>query len=132
MLAGYTCRIWPFGPFTSIAPSATLTVTPFGSVIGFFPIRDMTESHKFEVGSRKSEVCRLQTSSFRLTPSPSPYVAEHFSTDSGFDSCSARHHTARRRQNARAEAREHFGHVFLTEVDAAAGTADALDTGDEP
>src|SRR5207302_784964 len=37
-----------------------------------------------------------------------------------------------RRQNARAEAREHFGHVFLAEVDAAAGTADALDTRDEP
>src|SRR6185295_13843422 len=43
----------------------------------------------------------------------------------------ARHHAARRRQDAGAEAREHFRDVVPAEVDAAAGTADALHAGDE-
>ena len=36
----------PFGPCTSTAPSSTLTVTPLGIVIGFFPIRDMSLVHR--------------------------------------------------------------------------------------
>src|SRR3546814_9769268 len=31
----------PFGPFTESRPSATVAVTPDGTAIGFFPIRDM-------------------------------------------------------------------------------------------
>src|SRR4051812_7921198 len=102
---GVAWRILPFGPCTSSAPSTTLTVTPFGSVIGFFPIRDMVSSL--------------------------PNVAEHFAAHTGFDGGLARHHAARRRQDAGAEAREHFRHVVAAEVDAAAGTADALDARDE-
>ena len=38
---GSGCFICPLGPFTSTAAPSTLMVTPFGIVIGFFPIRDM-------------------------------------------------------------------------------------------
>ena len=44
MPGGTACRILPFGPCTSTAPSAILTVTPFGIGIGFLPIRDMSDS----------------------------------------------------------------------------------------
>src|SRR4051812_24820622 len=33
---------WPLGPFTVIVWPSTVTVTPFGTAIGFFPIRDMS------------------------------------------------------------------------------------------
>ena len=33
-------RACPFGPFTSILPFATVTVTPFGSATGRLPTRD--------------------------------------------------------------------------------------------
>src|SRR5882672_7564530 len=46
MPGGVACRILPFGPCTSSAPSTTLTVTPLGSVIGFFPIRDICVSYQ--------------------------------------------------------------------------------------
>src|SRR6185436_6004306 len=41
--------------FTSTAPSTILMVTPFGIVIGFFPIRDMSKNP-----------CRLQAAGFGL------------------------------------------------------------------
>jgi hypothetical protein len=33
----------PFGPFTVATPSATLIVTEAGTVMGLFPIRDISE-----------------------------------------------------------------------------------------
>src|SRR5690242_16953955 len=33
----------PFGPLTSSSRSCTVTVTPFGTAITFFPIRDITQ-----------------------------------------------------------------------------------------
>src|SRR5438067_10416720 len=78
MLAGYTCRIWPFGPFTSIVPSATLTVTPFGSVIGFFPIRDIYQlstinSQPSALNSEsKADSCQLQVAPHQMLQSTSP------------------------------------------------------------
>ena len=41
MPGGTACLSDPFGPLTSTAPAAMLTVTPLGSAMGFFPIRDM-------------------------------------------------------------------------------------------
>ena len=41
MPGGSACRSLPFGPCTSTASAAIFTVTPFGSGIGFLPIRDM-------------------------------------------------------------------------------------------
>src|SRR4029077_8502831 len=105
MPGGVAWRILPFGPCTSSAPSTTLTVTPLGSAIGFLPIRDIV---------------------FVL-----PDVAEHFAADARFDRGLAGHHAARRREDAGAEARQHFRHVVSAEVDAAAGAADALDARDQ-
>src|SRR5262245_50502517 len=104
MPLGYACFSLPFGPWTSTAPSSTLTVTPFGIVIGFFPIRDMS----------------------------SPNVTEHFAAHARLDRIASGHHAARRRQDARAEAGQDLRHVVASEVDAAAGAADALNAGDQP
>src|SRR6266851_118719 len=62
---------------------------------------------------------------------PLPDITEHFAADARFDGLTARHHAARRRQDAGAKAREDFRHVVSAGVDAAARTADALDPGDE-
>src|SRR5512133_1736386 len=68
MPAGNACFNLPSGPCTATASGCTLMVTPFGRVIGFFPIRDM----------------------FVL-----PDVAEHFAADAGLDRFAAGHHAAR-------------------------------------
>src|SRR6185295_16800204 len=104
MPGGNACRILPFGPWTStaFAASITLTVTPLGIGIGFLPIRDMCVS-------------------------PSPDVAKHLAADAGLDRFAAGHHAARRGQDRGSQPRQHLGHIVPAEVDAAAGTADALD-----
>src|SRR5215510_11065119 len=107
MPAGCAWRSWPFGPFTSMAPSTTLTVTPLGIAMGFLPIRDIV----FSPGVL------------------SPNVAKHFAPDAGFDGVPAGHHAARGGQDARAQTGQHIRHVVAPEIDAAAGTADALDAG---
>src|SRR5207253_7170819 len=56
--------------------------------------------------------------------------AEHFAADTGLDRLPAGHHAAGRRQDARAQAGQHIRHLVAAEVHAPAGTADALDTGD--
>src|SRR5688572_14797339 len=114
-------RSFPFGPCTSTASPAIFTVTPFGIGIGFLPIRDITE---FPVGPRP-KACGPRG----LRPS-SPYVAEHFAAHARLAGGPARHHAARGRQNAGAEAAEHRRHVLDAEVDATAGAADALEPAD--
>jgi hypothetical protein len=56
-----------------------------------------------------------------------PNVTEHFAADAGLDRLAPRHHPTRSGQDAGAQARQHIGDVVAAEVDAAAGTADALD-----
>src|SRR5436190_9821127 len=106
MPAGNACFNLPFGPCTSTASGCTLMVTPFGTVMGFFPIRDMF---------------------FRL-----PDIAEHFAADARLDRFAAGHHAARGGQDAGAESGQHLRHIGAPEIDAAAGTADPLDAGDQP
>src|SRR5271167_4295776 len=107
MPLGNPCFSLPFGPCTSTAPSSTVTVTPLGMTIGFFPIRDM--------------VC---------SP-PLPDVAQHLAADSGLDRFAAGHHAARGREDAGAEPGQHLRYIGPAEIDAAARPADALDAGDE-
>src|SRR4030095_12056342 len=104
MPAGCAWRSWPFGPFTSTALSTTLTVTPFGIVIGFFRIRDISL----------------------------PDVTEDFAADAGLHRRAPGHHAARGRQDARAEPGEHFRHVLLAEIHAPSRTADPWAAGDQP
>ena len=51
MPGGKGCRSLPLGPWISTASAATVTVTPFGIAIGFFPIRDMVLLSKRSAGS---------------------------------------------------------------------------------
>src|SRR5262245_29277113 len=109
---GMYWRSLPFGPCTSTAPGATLTLTPLGIAIGFFPIRDMTYTQlAAAVDSRLL-----------------PHVTEHFPAYSRLARGAARHHPARRRQDVGSKPAEHRWHFVDTHVDAAAGTADAFDT----
>src|SRR5687768_6069000 len=61
----------------------------------------------------------------------SPHVTENFAADAGPAGGAAGHHPARRRQDAGAEAAEHGRHFLDADVDAASGTADALDAADD-
>src|SRR5687767_15225103 len=53
----------PFGPLTSSSRSWTVIVTPLGTAITFFPIRDIclfrSEEHTSELQSLAYLVCRL-------------------------------------------------------------------------
>src|SRR5262245_20333390 len=104
MPGGSAWRSLPFGPCTSTAPSDTCTLTPAGIGMGFLPIRDMVNS---------------------------PDVAEDFAADALLARLAAGHHAARRGQDGGAQPAEHGRDVLAAEVDAAAGTADALDAGDD-
>src|SRR5437764_4035842 len=125
MPEGNACRILPFGPCTSTAPSTTLTVTPFGIVIGFLPIRDIL----CLVGRGSSRAGRGAEAPRSLR---SPHVTQHFAADAGLHRRAAGHDASRRPQNARPQPCQDVGHIVASEVDAAAGTADALEAGDEP
>src|SRR5262245_37184279 len=62
---------------------------------------------------------------------PLPNVAQHLAADAGLYRGAAGHHAPRGREDARAEPSQHIRHVVAAEIDPAAGTADALDTGDQ-
>src|SRR6185503_6498722 len=109
MPSGCPWRSWPLGPLTSTALSSTLIVTPFGIVMGFLPIRDISQLSAVGIGR------------------PLPNVAEDFAADAGLHRRASGHHAARRGEDARAQPRQHFRHVLLAEVDAAARAADPLD-----
>src|ERR1700682_2810592 len=61
----------------------------------------------------------------------SPDIAQHFAADADLDGFAPGHHAARRREDARAETSEHFGHIIATEIDAAPWAADPLDARDQ-
>ena len=125
MPAGNAWRSLPFGPCTSTAPSTHLDGDALRNRDRF-----LTDSRHVLILVGFSSGLRLPA---ELEPELEllPDVAEHFAADAGLDGFAAGHHAARRRQDAGAEPRQHFRHVVAAEVDAAAGTADALDAGDE-
>src|SRR5688500_15694868 len=100
MPGGSACFSCPLGPLTSTPLASALTVTPLGIAIGFFPIRDMASL---------------------------PNVANDCAADAGFFRRLPRHHAARGRQNRHAQPAEHGRHFVAARIDAAAGTADALE-----
>src|SRR5688572_116558 len=100
MPGGSACFICPLGPFTSTPLASALMVTPLGTVIGFFPIRDIAVL---------------------------PNVAEDFAADAGLLRGPARHHATGRRQDRYAESAEHRRHFVAARIHAPAGTANALD-----
>src|SRR6185436_14588826 len=122
--AGCAWRSCPLGPFTSTALSSTLTVTPFGIVIGFLPIRDISL-----VSPAYASPCTVHRAPCTLHPAPRPVlpdVAEDFAADARLHGRAPGHHAARGRQDAGAQAGEHLRHVLLAEIHAPAGTADPL------
>src|SRR5688572_27899795 len=100
MPGGSACFNCPLGPLTSTPFASALMVTPFGIAIGFFPIRDMASL---------------------------PNVAKDFAADAGLLRRLPGHHTARGRQNRHAQLADHGRHFVAARVDAAAGTAVALE-----
>ena len=82
----------PSGPALRRRRRRTLTVTPFGIVMGFLPIRDIVQL-QLSLGPRRRASIVL------------PDVAEHFAADARLHGGAAGHDAARRRQDAGAEAR---------------------------
>src|SRR5436190_17699933 len=94
----------PLGPFTVTAPAATFTVTPFGRVIGFRPMRDMV----------------------RL-----PDVAEDLAAHTRLGGGAAGHKTLRSREDIDAETAVDAGNPVLAAIDPAARTRHPLKVGDD-
>src|ERR1043165_3012623 len=95
----------PFGPFTVRVFPSWRTSTPFGSGIGFFPIRDMGLSL--------------------------PDLAEDLAADAALGRLVAREDALRRRDDGEAEAAEYARDLLLVAVDAAARARDAVDAVDD-
>src|SRR5688572_5814173 len=133
MPGGTIWRSLPFGPWTSTASGAILTVTPFGIGIGFLPIRDIADPSRWSRASGPSSAAASsgQRRLKRVTGDYSPYVAEHFAADAGLPRRASGHHSARGRENARPQSAEDMGNLLHAEIDAAPRTADALEPGDD-
>src|ERR1043166_9220986 len=95
----------PFGPLTVRVLPSCRTSTPFGSGIGFFPIRDMGLSL--------------------------PDLAEDLAADAALGGLGARQDALRRRDDGQSESAEHARDLLLVAVDAAARARDALDAVDD-
>src|SRR5256885_130433 len=95
----------PFGPLTVRVLPSWRTSTPFGSGIGFLPIRDMGLSL--------------------------PDLAGGLAADAALGGLAARQDALRRRDDGEAEPVEHARDLLLVAVDVAARARDALDAVDD-
>src|SRR6266436_5404961 len=118
--AGRCVSNLPFGPWTATVSPSILTVTPLGSGIGFFPIRDI----KFLVEtllatslcfpSRKTQ----QATSLQLLPN----FAEEFASKSLLARLPSGHHAARRGQDVDSHATQHARNLRAPHIHPAPGT----------
>src|SRR6185436_1336122 len=97
---------FPLGPCTVSSCSPIWTLTSLGSAIAFPPMRDMAL--------------------------PLPDVEQDLAADAFAGRAPAGHHASRRREHVDAEPAEDARDLVLAAVDAAAGTADALQVRDHP
>src|SRR5437764_8350247 len=91
----------PFGPLTVTELPSCFTSTPFGSEIGFLPMRNMRRSL--------------------------PDLTEHFAADALLGGIGAGENALRRGDDGETETAEDAGNLVLGAVDAAARARDALD-----
>src|SRR5581483_2441433 len=146
MPSGIHCTIFPFGPSTVTTLPCTEYFTPEGTGIGFLPTRDIVQS--FMACESRCNLCLtvplqpqrinslfiqiwsnlLPTLSEprrrRSCPSRpgSPDLAENFAAHAFAPCLTAGHDSARRGENADAEAALHTADLVAANIDAAAGT----------
>src|SRR5262245_57639932 len=94
MTPGMSRASSPFGPFTLMVRSDTVTTTPLGTAMGDFPMRDMS------------------------APRPSPDEAQDLATDAGPAGFAVGHETLAGGQDSDAEAAEDPRHTVGLGVDA--------------
>src|SRR5580704_5372066 len=92
----------PFGPFSSIAASFTVALTPFGRAIGRLPIRD----------------CRKPSWSGTWVVMGSPDLAKKLAADALLASFAIRHDAAARAEDRDAHAGAHALDSIVPHVDA--------------
>src|SRR6185503_10814044 len=93
-----------FSMLTEMPGTSGVLSEPFGSAISFFPIRDMAISL--------------------------PDLAEHFAADAALRGFGTRENALRGRHDGESESAENLRQLFLSAVDAAARTRNALDAVD--
>src|SRR5690242_16692922 len=96
----------PFGPFTSSSRSCTVTVTPFGTAITFFPIRDIT-----------LQSCLVD-------------LRQQLAADVLAAGSLAAHQTSRRGDDVDTVATEHLRNVARADVHTPSGRRDTLEVRD--
>src|ERR1700753_74429 len=118
----------PLGPFTSSSPSRIVTVTFFGTVITFFPMRLMTLT--FVQGS----VCQVTGACKRKCPEPGTRnlinLRQHLAAYVLAARALARHQAARGRDDVDAVATQHLRNFGRAHVNAPAGRRDAREVRD--
>src|SRR6266851_3974431 len=110
--------ILPLGPCTSILSEATATFTPEGSGIGLFPMRDIVLVQPF-VNSDPATFKKFL-----------PNFAQQFATDASFARGAPTHQSARRGQNADAQAADNRLDILRANVPARAWPRNSLHAGD--
>src|SRR5688500_1625196 len=101
MPPGNACFSVPLGPCTSTAPASTLTVSPFGIVIGFFPIRDIVRipvNSETDVGPTFRSGGPPELKLGPTTARALPNITEHLSAHARLHGSGSGHHAARGRE----------------------------------
>src|SRR5215469_8018992 len=108
----------PFGPCTATVLPSILTVTPFGIVIGFFPIRDI----KFALSPQLSALGKIAKSCLRRLPN----LAKHLAAQAFLARLSAGHHALRGGENIDTEPAQNARDLGAPHVNTAPGPRDTL------
>src|SRR6185369_15281560 len=112
----------PFGPFTSSSRSWTVTVTPFGTAITFFPIRDIS---LFPISDFRLPIFQSAIGNWQLI-----YLGQQFATDILAACCLTAHQSSRRRDDVDAVAAEHLGNLTRADIHAPSRCRDTLQVRD--
>src|SRR5579859_3379670 len=136
--AGRWLSTLPLGPCTVTTLPCTCTFTPWGTVIGFFPIRDIAKSFWF-LNAIVWASCRsvlflisalqLETRNRKLETA-SPHFAQQFAAHALLARLAPGHHAFGRGEDVDAQPAQHARNLVAAHVDAASRPRDAVQVGD--
>src|SRR5580698_10453308 len=120
MPAGNVVSSLPFGPWTATVLPSIFTVTPLGSGIGFFPIRDINSALSLSLLKRCLRTFPTQQAA------PLPNFAEQLAAQALFARLPSSHHATRRGENVDAQPTQHPGDLSAPHVHPASRAGDAV------
>src|SRR5215469_8625046 len=128
MPAGTGVSTLPFGPCTRTVFPAIVTVTPLGIAIGFFPIRDISDSLSASALSPQLSlaVALLEADSARLMAASLVNLAQQLAAHAFLARLTAGHYAPRSGEDVDPHPAEHAWNLAAAHIDTASGTRHAL------